>query len=908
MRRKSLSMFNCRCENNDRSNLLGKTYMLIIAILLSVNFANAQFSGGGTGTNADPFKIVTAADLAMVRNFVGSAHTEYFVLMNNVNLNGDNWIPIGISQTATFMGHLDGKGYKVQGLYINSSDYQYAGLFGYNKGVIQNLNVEGSGITNDYSSINDSYTGGLVGYNNGGYISNCSIALDVAGNLSYYNSLGSSYVGGLIGYNIAGSIIDCSTTGTFVATAIGNYFNSISGGLIGYSNGGSISGCYTSGNVSGYTKAGGLIGSNNNKGSGITGCHSNATVSCDWYSGGLIGENDGSINTSYSTGNSSGACSGGLIGTNAGNIEKCYAAGNSSSSSSSVSSYISPSSYTPYSGGLIGYNSGAVSNCYATGNSSSSYGYTYTLSFYSYSGGLIGYNTNAVSNCYATGTSTATNVYSVSYAINGAVIGYNNGGNLSQCYYNTDANGTLPAIGSGGGTAMGLTSAGMKAKSIFVGWNFDTIWDIVEGVTYPFLMDMIPPAGTNVIGGRYSVCNGSTSDYLFEDGKSIYYWTVAGGTVNSGQGTNHITVQWGMDTGAGSVSLNYGTGTANKDVQIVALPPLPISGNTKPDAGSSENYSVANGQSSYTWTVEGGEITAGQSTSSITVSWYCNAAQRSLSLTYSNADGCSAVSEMSIIANEVHPSIIGTMNAVSNDTPVIYITEASKSDYVWTVANGVIQSGQGTPSISVLWDDVSNLTNGHIAVNYTNAKGCRASVATDSIVSIHASNDAALASLAVNTGILTPAFNANVTNYTVSVPFSAASITVSATPHHASATVTGAGVQTLNEGANALSITVTAKDGTTKTYTVTVTRETDTGINEIKSAEIKIYPNPVKNELFIKSDLQIKKVEIYSLTGDLLQNESNFNGKISVSKLLKGVYIVKIYIDKGLVVRKIVKE
>jgi len=72
--------------------------------------------------------------------------------------------------------------------------------------------------------------------------------------------------------------------------------------------------------------------------------------------------------------------------------------------------------------------------------------------------------------------------------------------------------------------------------------------------------------------------------------------------------------------------------------------------------------------------------------------------------------------------------------------------------------------------------------------------------------------------------------------------------------------------------------------------------------------KFKIYPNPTDGEIFIKSELQIKKVEIYSSTGALLLSDNNFNGKISVSKLLKGVYIVKIYTDKSLMVKKIVKE
>jgi hypothetical protein len=72
--------------------------------------------------------------------------------------------------------------------------------------------------------------------------------------------------------------------------------------------------------------------------------------------------------------------------------------------------------------------------------------------------------------------------------------------------------------------------------------------------------------------------------------------------------------------------------------------------------------------------------------------------------------------------------------------------------------------------------------------------------------------------------------------------------------------------------------------------------------------QINIYQNPAKYEIFITSELQVEKIEIYSLTGSLLLSECNFNGKISVSALPQGVYLLNVYTDKGVAVSKIVKE
>jgi hypothetical protein len=84
--------------------------------------------------------------------------------------------------------------------------------------------------------------------------------------------------------------------------------------------------------------------------------------------------------------------------------------------------------------------------------------------------------------------------------------------------------------------------------------------------------------------------------------------------------------------------------------------------------------------------------------------------------------------------------------------------------------------------------------------------------------------------------------------------------------------------------------------------------EEDVSIETIEVIAIKVYPNPAKTTIFIKSELPINKVEIYSLTGALLLSENNFKEEISVSALPQGVYMVRIYTDDGIVGSKFVKE
>ena len=74
------------------------------------------------------------------------------------------------------------------------------------------------------------------------------------------------------------------------------------------------------------------------------------------------------------------------------------------------------------------------------------------------------------------------------------------------------------------------------------------------------------------------------------------------------------------------------------------------------------------------------------------------------------------------------------------------------------------------------------------------------------------------------------------------------------------------------------------------------------------ATKLSIFPNPAKGDIFIKSEFPVEKVEIYSLAGTLLMQENSFNEKISVSDLEQGVYLLKVYADKGWAITKIVKE
>lgn len=88
------------------------------------------------------------------------------------------------------------------------------------------------------------------------------------------------------------------------------------------------------------------------------------------------------------------------------------------------------------------------------------------------------------------------------------------------------------------------------------------------------------------------------------------------------------------------------------------------------------------------------------------------------------------------------------------------------------------------------------------------------------------SSNCNLSSLSVDGGTLTPAFSPNVTEYSVTVENSVSSTVVHYNRAHSGATVSGGGTVALEIGDNAHAVTVTAQDGTKKTYNIKIRRAT----------------------------------------------------------------------------------
>lgn len=72
---------------------------------------------------------------------------------------------------------------------------------------------------------------------------------------------------------------------------------------------------------------------------------------------------------------------------------------------------------------------------------------------------------------------------------------------------------------------------------------------------------------------------------------------------------------------------------------------------------------------------------------------------------------------------------------------------------------------------------------------------------------------------------------------------------------------------------------------------------------------ILIYPNPVKNQLFLDAKTKITKIEVYDLTGKLIMKKLQENIKsINIEDLSVATYILKIYTKDKTISKKIIKQ
>ena len=175
------------------------------------------------------------------------------------------------------------------------------------------------------------------------------------------------------------------------------------------------------------------------------------------------------------------------------------------------------------------------------------------------------------------------------------------------------------------------------------------------------------------------------------------------------------------------------------------------------------------------------------------------------------------------------PSILALSGSSSNSgtAMVSFMDESTASSQSKTITFKII--GAGTSSLNVIGDS---------KVIDIDMQACSISKSSGSVTAsapASYSSDNTLSSLQISPDVLSPAFSPDVTTYTTSVGADCASLTVSAVPNDSKATVSVSGKR-MDPGFNTTTITVTAENGSKRTYTIKTTKETNSASNENNQA------------------------------------------------------------------------
>ncbi len=230
---------------------------------------NTTDYAGGDGSFAYPYQIKTVAQLKNV----ALEMEANFILMDDINLSGEQWEPIGgYYCDDVFSGVFDGNSKIIKNL-TRSNDIEernnriYFGLFCEigDGGLVKNLNFSGLNIKMTGPAVNNAstwvYVGAVAASVNKGSIENCKVD---SGTCSYdVCTNGEVYTGAICGRANDAKIRNCSNA---VNVTSGRY-TGIAGGICGYAKDSEFYNCKNTASVTskctawgGVTATGGIVG------------------------------------------------------------------------------------------------------------------------------------------------------------------------------------------------------------------------------------------------------------------------------------------------------------------------------------------------------------------------------------------------------------------------------------------------------------------------------------------------------------------------------------------------------------------------------------------------------------------------------------------------------------------------
>ncbi len=266
-----------------------------------------------------------------------------------------------------------------------------------------------------------------------------------------------------------------------------------------------------------------------------------------------------------------------------------------------------------------------------------------------------------------------------------------------------------------------------------------------KSVTNDYNIIVTPYIANNMIFGNKVPCEKSIYTYTAGSKKGVKFnWSIAGGTIMSGNGTNTVQVIWGS-AGSGSLTVNdttlFGCVGAPYTMPVTIYPRPVISYSLVGDSivceQTTTSYSLSfTPVATFNWIIIGGTQVSGGNTGAISVKWG-NAGYGKIKHVQISNNGCGSDTLVYNvrIAEAVIDTIKGPRSVCPNITFVDYETNyIPGATYQWFVTGGYQSSGSNFNKITINWGGVGT---GTIKVVATSKEGCVSDTVYASVIINH---------------------------------------------------------------------------------------------------------------------------------------------------------------------------
>lgn len=224
----------------------------------------------------------------------------------------------------------------------------------------------------------------------------------------------------------------------------------------------------------------------------------------------------------------------------------------------------------------------------------------------------------------------------------------------------------------------------------------------------------------------------------------------------------------------------------------------------------------------------------------------------------------------------------GSVTVTPTSTGTITVTISDSSN---AVLNGSYVSVGGSRTITVS----NKQSSSNSSSSSSNNSSSSSNTTTTQEPEVKKSSEKNLSSLSVSEGTLSPKFSSGTTTYKVDLTSETESLTISSKAKDSKAKVSGTGKKELKIGENNFTVTVTAEDGSKKTYTISVyVTEKPTQFVKLGDQSLGILNDLSKTDVpkgFEKSTIKIDNKDVTALKNKdmgltllYLQNEDESTG------------------------------